>query len=136
MRVNHLHVGTFTRSVVLEVARNDGSLAEAGLEVRESSVASSPAQFASLESREYDLAFTSPDNVLAYRFIADNPLGRHLRVQMLAALDRGLGLSLWLSPIVSSLDGVRGSTLGVDVATSGFAFVGYELLARAGVARD
>ena len=136
MRAHRLHVGTFTRSIVLEVARQDGSLAEAGLEGRESSVTSSPAQFASLESREYDLVFTSPDNVLAYRFIADNPLGRHLRVKMLAGLDRGLGLSLWLNPTLESIDQVRGATLGVDVATSGFAFVAYELLARAGIQRD
>ena len=135
MRAHRVHVGTFTRSVVLEVARRDGSLAEAGLDVLESSVTSSPAQFEALEAHDYDLVFTSPDNVLAYRFIADNPLGRHLRVQMLAALDRGLGLSLWLAPNAASVNDVRASTLGVDVATSGFAFVGYELLERAGIAR-
>ena len=94
MHPQRLHLGTFTRSVVLEVARLDGSLADADLDVRETSVTSSPSQFESLESRDFDLVFTSPDNVLAYRFIANNPLGRHLRVTMLAALDRGLGLSL------------------------------------------
>jgi len=136
MRPLQLHLGTFTRSVVLEVARQDGSLAESGLEIRETLVTSSPAQFEALEAREFDLVFTSPDNVLAYRFIADNPLHRHLRVQMLAALDRGLGLSLWINPSLTSVEQVRGGTLGVDVATSGFAFVGYELLARASVARS
>ena len=136
MRTHRLHVGSFTRSVVLEVARRDGTLAKARIQVVESLVATSPAQFAALEARKYDLVFTSPDNVLAYRFIASNPLRRHLRVQMIAALDRGLGLSLWLNPTLESIDQVRGAALGVDVATSGLAFAGYELLARRGLARD
>ena len=36
---------------------------------------SSPAQFAALEAGSLDAALTSPDNVVAYRFLPGNPLG-------------------------------------------------------------
>ena len=135
MSDDQLRIGTFTRPVVLEVARRDGSLAEAGIDVVETSVASSPAQFESLEAGDYDLVFTSPDNVIAYRFVRSNPLGRLLAVEIVGAIDRGLGLSLCLNPQIASVDQVRGQVVGVDVPNSGFAFVAYELLRRAGVER-
>jgi len=130
----HLRVGTFTPSLLIHVARGDGSLRRAGLEVEESSVTSSPAQFLSLEAGELDLALTSPDNVLAYRFLSQNPLGRNLTVEILCAVDRGLGLSLVLGPLTTTIGDVRGAVVGVDVAQSGFAFIAYELLDRAGLA--
>ena len=128
-----LRVGTFTRSLLLALARSDGALARAGLEVEERSVTSSPGQFASLEAGEFDVVVTSPDNVLAYRFLANNPLGRNLPVEIICALDRGLGLTLALAPTTTSVEDVRGRAFGVDVAQSGFAFVGYALLERAGL---
>ena len=136
MRELELNLGTFTRPVVLDVARRDGSLAAAGLTIHETQVVSSPAQFTSLEAGEFDLVFTSPDNVIAYRFVANNPLGRILPVDIIWGIDRGLGLSLCLAPGVTSPEMVRGKTVGVDVPQSGFAFVAYELLRRAGLSRD
>jgi ABC-type nitrate/sulfonate/bicarbonate transport system substrate-binding protein len=128
-----LRIGAFTPSVVVDVARRSGRLRRAGIDLQEKSVVSSPAQFRSLERGEIDLAITSPDNVLAYRFLSSNPLGRNLPVAILAALDRGLGLSICLSPVTTSIDDVRGRSLGVDVPDSGFAFVAYALLERAGL---
>ena len=122
-------VGTFTKSILLEVAQSKGYLAESGITVEEISVPSSPAAFAMLECSEIDLLITSPDNVLAYRYLSKNPLGRKLDARILGAIDRGLGLSLCYAP---DLDLVP-ITFGVDVATSGFAFVGYELLAQQGI---
>jgi hypothetical protein len=86
-----LRIGSFTRSVLLEVARTTGGLTQANLEVREVAVESSPAQFASLRDGEFDAIFTSPDNVLAYRFLPANPLGEVLDVEIVAGLDRGPG---------------------------------------------
>ena len=128
-----LHVGTFTRSLLIHVAREAGKFSRANIEVVEVPVSSSPAQFRSLEAGDLDLALTSPDNVLAYRFLSDNPLGHNLPLQILLALDGGLGLSLCLEPSLSNVEEVRGRVLGVDVPESGFAFVAYELLQRAGV---
>jgi hypothetical protein len=89
--INVLRIGSFTRSVLLEVARTTGGLTQANLEVREVAVESSPAQFASLRDGEFDAIFTSPDNVLAYRFLPANPLGEVLDVEIVAGLDRGPG---------------------------------------------
>lgn len=130
-----LRLGTFSPSVVLRVAREAGVLQRFGLEVTEVPVASSPAQFAALLDGDLDAVLTSPDNVVAYRFVPDNPLGRTADVRILLGVDRGLGLALYGRPGVGSLDDLRGATVGVDVAGSGFAFVLYDLLTAAGLRR-
>ena len=131
-----LTLGVFSPSVLLDVARSTGQLAAAGLRIDATAVPSSPAQFASLRDGEYDAVFTSPDNVIAYRFLPRNPLGELLDVEIVAGLDRGLGLSLGARPGVSDPARLRGGRLGVDVPTSGFAFVAYALLEEVGLARE
>lgn len=133
MRNTQLHLGVFTRSVLLQVARVTGALERAGLEVKESLVQSSPSQFQSLANGELDLIATSPDNAIAYRFLPRNPLGRKLPVKILAAIDRGQGLSLCIAPGLNGIEDVRGRVLGVDVPRSGFAFAAYALLEQAGL---
>ncbi|MBE1491562.1 ABC transporter substrate-binding protein [Plantactinospora soyae] len=128
-----LRLGVFSPSVVLGVAAASGAWERAGLMVEEVPVTSSTQQFTALLAGELDAVFTSPDNVLAYRGTASNPLGRAADVRILAAVDRGLGLSLFAGPGVRSVDDLRGGVLAVDVPTSGFAFVAYELLARQGM---
>jgi len=71
-------VGSFTPSVLMDIARSSGRLAAHDLEVTEVPVASSPGQFRSLLSNELDLALTSPGNVLACRLSPANPLGELL----------------------------------------------------------
>lgn len=127
-------VGSFTPSVLLAVARRTGRLAEQGLEVEERPVSSSPAQFRSLLDGELDVAFTSPDNVLAYRFDPANPLGTLADVRIVATVDRGMGLGLYGRPGLPSLDG--GLVCGVDVATSGFALAMYALTESLGLSRE
>ncbi|MDQ1564499.1 MAG: hypothetical protein QOI14_1450 [Actinomycetota bacterium] len=131
-----IRLGTFTRSVLLDVARSTGQLEAAGLNVTEVSVPSSPEQFSSLRARQLDAVFTSPDNVLAYRFLPSNPLHELLDVEMVAGLDRGLGLCVGARPGITVVSELSGTRFGVDVPNSGFAFVGYELLARHGLPRD
>jgi len=132
-RNQHLDVGTFTPSLLIDLARSSGALERAGLDVTESLVPSSPAQFTSLEAGEFDVVFTSPDNVLAYHFLSANPLKRSIPLQIVRGIDRGLGLSLWTAPSVADTTELRGSVLAVDVPQSGFAFVAYALLERAGL---
>jgi ABC-type nitrate/sulfonate/bicarbonate transport system substrate-binding protein len=134
--VDHLTLGVFSPSVLLDVARRTGRLEAAGLDVRDTPVPSSPAQFASLRDGDYDAVFTSPDNVLAYRFLPANPLGELLDVEIVAGLDRGLGLCLGARPGVTEAAQLSGGRFGVDVATSGFAFVGYALLEALGLSRS
>lgn len=128
-----LVVGTFSPSVVLRTARRTGVLEAHGLAVEERAVPSSPAQFRALADGELQAALTSPDNVLAYRFLPDNPLGGIRDVRIVAAVDRGLGLALYADDAIGSLANLRGRVVGVDVAASGFAFALLEILGRAGL---
>jgi ABC-type nitrate/sulfonate/bicarbonate transport system substrate-binding protein len=133
--VTRILLGSFTPSVLLDVARATGRLHEHGLEVSEEPVASSPAQFRSLLAGELDVGLTNPDNVLAYRFDPRNPLGEVADVRIVSAIDRGMGLGLYGAPGTSASD-LAGATVGVDVATSGFALALYALADSLGVSRD
>jgi ABC-type nitrate/sulfonate/bicarbonate transport system substrate-binding protein len=128
-----LTIGSFTPSVLLRVARRTGALAEAGLEVTETPVPSSPGQFTALLDGSLDAVLTSPDNVLAYRYSPTNPLGRTADARIVSAVDRGLGLGLYAKGEPAEL---RGGTLGVDVPGSGFAFAMYALAESVGLGRD
>jgi ABC-type nitrate/sulfonate/bicarbonate transport system substrate-binding protein len=131
-----LAVGAFSASVLLRVARRTGRLAEQGLIVEETAVASSPAQFRALLDGSLDAALTSPDNVLAYRYGTNNPLGRVADARIVAAVDRGLGLALYARPGLSSAEALSGATIGVDVPTSGFALAMYAATESIGLSRD
>jgi ABC-type nitrate/sulfonate/bicarbonate transport system substrate-binding protein len=129
-------LGTFSPSVLLRVGRRTGLLDRHGLVVEERPVPSSPAQFEALAEGSLDAALTSPDNVVAYRFLPGNPLGSTRDVRIVAAVDRGLGLALYAEPGTTEVSQLRGRVLGVDVAASGFAFALFEVLRRAGLGRD
>ena len=131
-----LVIGAFTPSVLLSVARRSNRLTEQGLEVVEVPVASSPAQFRSLVAGELDVALTSPDNVLAYRFSPSNPLGATFDVHIISTVDRGVGLALYGRPGLGSAEELRGAVLGVDVPTSGFALAMYAVAESLGLGRD
>ena len=128
-----LTLGSFTPSVLLRVARSTGALADAGLEVTETPVPSSPGQFSALLDGSLDAVLTSPDNVLAYRYSPTNPLGRTADARIVSAVDRGLGLALYAAAEPAQL---RGGTFGVDVPGSGFAFAMYALAESVGLGRD
>jgi ABC-type nitrate/sulfonate/bicarbonate transport system substrate-binding protein len=131
-----LAVGAFSPSVLLRVARRTGRLDEHDLAVEEIPVQSSPAQFRSLLDRDLDAVLTSPDNVVAYRFVPTNPLGVTADVKIVSAIDRGLGLALYPRPGVTAVEQLRGATMAVDVPTSGFAFAMYALAESIGLRRD
>lgn len=128
-------VGTFSPPVVLDLAVSSGLLEAAGIEVAEHPVSSSPAQFRSLADGDLQVALTSPDNVLAYRFNPENPLGELLDARIVGAVDRGLGLGLYGRPGTTA-DDLRGARVAVDVPHSGFALALYALADRLGVRRD
>jgi ABC-type nitrate/sulfonate/bicarbonate transport system substrate-binding protein len=116
-----VRLGLFSPSVVLGVAAHAGLPERAGIAIEEVPATSSADQLTALLSGDLDAALTSPDNVLAARLAAAD-------VRIVAAVDRGLGLSLFTAPGAE-----LGGVLAVDVPTSGFAFVAYELLARVGL---
>lgn len=128
-----LRLGIFSANVVAEWAGQHGVFAAHGLAVEQVPVASSPAQFTSLVAGEYDAVLTSPDNVATYVLNEHNPLRRRLDLQILRAVDRGSRLSLVGGPHVARVADLAGRRFAVDVPTSGFAFVGFALLSRAGL---
>jgi ABC-type nitrate/sulfonate/bicarbonate transport system substrate-binding protein len=132
--VESLAVGSFTPSVLLDLAERSGRLRDAGLVVTEVAVTSSPAQFRALLNGDLDVALTSPDNVLAYRFDPANPLGGLLDARIVAAIDRGMGLGLYARPGLTAAD-LDGAEVGVDVPRSGFALALYALADGLGVDR-
>lgn len=123
-----VRLGVFSPSVLLGVAARRGLPEQAGIRIEEVPARSSVQQLAELLGGELDAVLTSPDNLLA---AAGSPAGA-AEVRLLAAVDRGLGLSLFGAPGVGPAQ-LRGGVFAVDVARSGFAFVGYELLARLGL---
>ncbi|MFI6577930.1 ABC transporter substrate-binding protein [Nocardiopsis sp. NPDC050513] len=125
MQSNVLKVGTLSPSVVLRVGRRLGLL-----DVEEQPQSSSPEQFRALRDGRIDAAVTSPDNVVAYRFVRDNPLGATFDARIAAPVDRGLGLGLYTRP---GLAGLGGALVGVDVPDSGYAFALYRLLESHGL---
>jgi ABC-type nitrate/sulfonate/bicarbonate transport system substrate-binding protein len=131
-----LVVGAFSPSVLLRVGRRLGLLDQRGLEVLEEPVPSSPKQCRALLDGDLDATLTSPDNVVAYRFVPDNPLGETADVKMVAAVDRGLGLGVYGRPGLASAAELKGASIGVDVPGSGFAFALYALLESLGLGRD
>ena len=129
-----LSVGSFSPSILLDLTRRTGRLADQGLAATEVPVASSPGQFRSLVLGELDVALTSPDNVIAYRFSPGNPLRELLDTRIVSAVDRGMGLGLYARPGVGVAD-LLGARIGVDVPSSGFALALYGLLDSLGVDR-
>lgn len=128
-----MRVGTFSPSVLVRVARVSGVLERHGLTVQEVAVPSSPAQFRDLDAGELDAVLTSPDNAVAYRFLAGNPLGRTFDVRILRGIDAGMGLGLYARSGTRSVEALRGATVAVDVLASGFSFALLALLERAGL---
>jgi ABC-type nitrate/sulfonate/bicarbonate transport system substrate-binding protein len=135
-RTRRLVVGAFSPSVLLRVGRRLGLFDERGLEVVEEPVPSSPAQCRALLDGDLDAALTSPDNMIAYRFVPDNPLNQTADVRIVAAVDRGLGLGVYGRPGLTSAAELEGAAIGVDVPGSGFAFGLYAVLESLGLERD
>lgn len=127
-----LRLGYFSASIVSRLAQF-GSYSRHGLRVVEDPVPSSTEQFRRLLEGAYDVVLTSPDNVLNYRVNASNPLARLADIRIVAGVDLGMGLSLMGAPGQNSIAGLRGARIGVDVPSSGFAGVLFDLMRAHGL---
>ena len=128
-----IRVGQFSESPVLAVARALELNSRFGVEWETQRVQSSPGQFESLRDGAMDVAITSPDNVLLYATTANNPLKEQLDLQFLRPIDRGMRLALYTSDDIHTVEDFTGSTLGVDVMSSGFAILLLQMLESLGV---
>jgi len=133
----HIQVCAFKglQNLPLYVAQREGYFARQGLSVAVSYTAGSAPQLAGLARGEYHLIQTAPDNVINFD---TNPAAFGVapteapHVVMLLGGSNG-PLGVFGRPGVTTLEELRGATLGVDNPTSGFALVLRDLLLRQGL---
>jgi ABC-type nitrate/sulfonate/bicarbonate transport system substrate-binding protein len=135
--MNQLHICTFKglQNLPLYIARQQGYFASRGLDVVITYTAGSLPQLAGLAGGAYQLIQTAPDNVIN---IDNNPaafgLDPSAAPHVIMVLGGSVGpLSVYAQPAITTLDHLRGTVLGVDNPTSGFALVLQDLLARSGL---
>ena len=139
-RSNQLRVNSFKglQNLPLYVAMREGYFAARGLAIDLTFTTGSAAQLAGLATGEYELIQTAPDNVINY---ATQPAAFGVDAATAPDIAMVLGgsigpLSVYARPGVTSIDELRGATLGVDNPASGFALVLRDLLQREGMALD
>jgi ABC-type nitrate/sulfonate/bicarbonate transport system substrate-binding protein len=117
------------------VAQEKGFFARSGLDVKVTPTPNSVFQLVNLIEGKFDIAMTAIDNLIAYREGQgeEKVLGPDLIAFM--GSDNGF-LRLVAVPEVKSYGELKGKTVSVDARTTGYAFVLFEMLERAGLAMD
>ncbi|HEX2030270.1 MAG TPA: ABC transporter substrate-binding protein [Actinomycetota bacterium] len=131
-----IRMGVFYQSLPMMAAQALRSYEAEGLEVDYQRVTSSIQQFESLRDDRYDIVQTSPDNVANYRLNEGNPLGDRVPSVGFMGMDDGMNLTLVVGPEIEEPAQLKGRTVSVDAPFSGFAYVLYKILRRAGLERD
>lgn len=137
---SRLRINSFKgpQNLPLYVALREGYFAARGLDIDLTFTTGSAAQLAGLARGEYDLIQTAPDNVINY---ATQPAAFGVDPATASAIVMVLGgsvgpLSVYAQPGVADISDLRGTTLGVDNPSSGFALVLRDLLQRQGLLLD
>lgn len=99
------------------IANQLGFFTANSLNVVYNQVASSPAAFTSLFAGEYDILSATFDNALNYR------LNLNESVTVLGQLDQGPDLVIASVPSITNASQLKGKSLMVDSATSGYSFL-------------
>lgn len=117
------------------VAQEKGFFANNRVDVRVTPTPSSVFQLTNLIAGKFDIAMTAIDNLIAYRENqGEEPVpGPDLFAFM--GSDNGF-LRLESVPEVDSYAKMKGKTLSVDARTTGYAFVAFEMMERAGLQLD
>lgn len=131
--MTQLNIGTFSVNTPMRLAADRGLFADAGLDVQFHQVASSQEQFRDLANERYHLVLTAFDNVLNYSLNESNVMARTMDLKVVRAVDWGMHLSLVGQAAITQPADLRGGTLAVDAPDSGFAYLAYDVLARAGL---
>jgi len=135
--MNQLHICTFKglQNLPLYIARRQGYFETQGLDIEITCTAGSLPQLAGLARGAYQLIQTAPDNVIN---VDNNPatfgLDPAATPHVIMLLGGSVGpLSVYAQPAITTVDHLRGTVLGVDNPTSGFALVLRDMLARSGL---
>jgi ABC-type nitrate/sulfonate/bicarbonate transport system substrate-binding protein len=114
-------------------AQDKGLFAKHGVAIKQSITPNSVFQIENLAGGKFDIATTAFDNVVAYQ---EGQGEVELKTQPdLFAFMGGYagGLRLDVAPAIKGWGDVKGKAVGVDAATTGFAFIMYKMLAMNGV---
>jgi ABC-type nitrate/sulfonate/bicarbonate transport system substrate-binding protein len=111
------------------VAQERGLFARAGLEVELKTARDSTTQLADLADGRIDIAMSAFDNIVAYD-------ERHAEADAIVAflgVNNGGRSTVIAAPRIADIAALRGESLAVDSASSGYALVLRELLRRGGL---
>jgi ABC-type nitrate/sulfonate/bicarbonate transport system substrate-binding protein len=117
----------------LFVGRQKGFFARRDLDVEVQATAGSVQQMSDFATGRFEIAMTGFDNIVAYvEGDGEAPIGAQPDFFAFLGSDDSF-LSIVASPGIEDAAHLRGKEIAVDAATTGYAFVLYELLARAGL---
>lgn len=124
-----VQLGAFGKSVMYDVAQQEGFFAREGLCVKYNQVVSSTQQFNTFLDGGYDIISTALDNV------ANRIVNQGKSITMVAAQDKGPGFVLAINTAkgVNSIADLKGHAIAVDAPDSGFVFALRKVLAANGL---
>jgi ABC-type nitrate/sulfonate/bicarbonate transport system substrate-binding protein len=115
------------------IAQEKGSFAKGGIAVNLTNTPNSVFQLTNLIDGKFDIAVTAIDNVIAYmEGQGEAPTQSRPDLTVFMGGDNGF-LSVVTVPEVKSYADLKGRTVSVDAKTTGYAFVLFDLLKRAGL---
>lgn len=107
----------FSKPSPLIVGEAKGFFAEEGIRLDLTMTRNSVEQIRGILAGTWDLAQTATDNVVAYVEKENADLA------VFAGIERGYGITLFVSPDIKSAKDLKGKVLGVDSLTTGFTFI-------------
>jgi len=117
----------------LLVAIDRGLFAREGIVVDLQATTGSIAQMTDLANQNFEIAMTAFDNVVAYvEGQGEAPIGAQPEFFAFLGSDNSF-LSLVAQPNIASAADLRGRTVSVDAATTGYAFALFDMLDSAGL---
>jgi ABC-type nitrate/sulfonate/bicarbonate transport system substrate-binding protein len=120
----------------LYVGQDKGCFARHGIVVQVQGTPNSVTQMSDFSQGKFDIAMTAVDNIVAYvEGQGEAPIGPQPDFSAFMGSDSGF-LSLVTSPASKDIADLKGKTLSVDVLTTGYAFVLYEIMRRSGLDKD
>jgi ABC-type nitrate/sulfonate/bicarbonate transport system substrate-binding protein len=118
------------------IAQDKGYFANGGIEVKLTNTPNSVFQLTGLIEGRFDIGMTAIDNVVAYmEGQGEAQVATQPDLFVFMGADNGF-LSLVVAPEIKSFADLKGKTLSVDAMTTGYAFVLFDLLERAGLKKD
>ena len=113
-----------------------GFFADAGVDVRLETTPSSTYQIENLTRGAFHIAGTAFDNVVAYQE-GQGAVRLDAPTDLFAFLGATrIELSFVVAPDIETYDDVRGRSIALDALATGFAFVLYDMLEKAGLSMD